>query len=335
MRLTRSLDDAGLTDLSWLVPILDKTGSRQPPKFIAVMWLVGGLAIWVTAVPVFELAPGLMGRLLAAPVVLFGWILVREGLKRWQPTVAEAMQRDRRAPVLYLRDFEWDGYSPEGIARDLARFAFVATPREDPIEEYVKLAADQVGPFIALGRFRDTVPNFGASRIYCADVDWQEIMTVLIQHAGAVVLSVADEKLSGAIEFEIQTARSLLTPSQIFVVLWRSQKQSGSLQSSQEDAFRLANLLHVPEGYFRMEGRRAPIVLRFDADGSPALVVPPDIQAKSNSSVAVTLANAFTESGLQLRPRSWWNDPVSRLRMLLLMGLLLAFAFYTYSVFSS
>lgn len=93
------------------------------------------------------------------------------------PLAADVLAKDNRPPVIYLRGFQ-DEVRERGVGELLAILwqRPVATeisawgPREQ-IE--IAKVMQRIGPYIALGRPGEKLPEVGAAKLYVADADWQ------------------------------------------------------------------------------------------------------------------------------------------------------------------
>jgi hypothetical protein len=55
----------------------------------------------------------------------------------------------------------------------------------------------KIGPFVAIGRPGERLPQLGAIRLYVADPEWQEMVTRLMSEAALVVLRAGFPAASG------------------------------------------------------------------------------------------------------------------------------------------
>jgi len=121
--------------------------------------------------------------------VWFGVKLVRRGFGHDAAAAAEIMSRDKRAPVVYLRSFKHDDDRLiPWWSRILLYWVSVS------FEQMLAATLDCVGPFIAIGRPTETVPELGAARLYCSDTEWRDRITDLITRWS---FEAAGRKISG------------------------------------------------------------------------------------------------------------------------------------------
>ncbi|MEM1296020.1 MAG: hypothetical protein AAGH89_11690 [Verrucomicrobiota bacterium] len=93
----------------------------------------------------------------------------RIGRKHMATGGEEALSGDSRPPILYLRSFADD----KTVYLEEEQLAGVFGP---------------AGPFVAIGRPGERLPQLGAARLYVADEDWQDRVLELMQRAQLVVL---------------------------------------------------------------------------------------------------------------------------------------------------
>ncbi len=140
---------------------------------------------WETTFAVLTVAPGLA---LARWMILKG---KRLAAKRAEDILAE----DRRPPVLYLRSFKDEdadkglgGVLRSGAATDaqpLAESVIAWGTRE---QEALAVLLRQVGPYVAVGKPGEPMPEVGAARMYLSDDQWQDRVGRLIDEARLVVV---------------------------------------------------------------------------------------------------------------------------------------------------
>jgi hypothetical protein len=107
------------------------------------------------------------------------------------------------APVLYLRSFDDD--------RTAARLRGQQTE-----EESLASVLGQIGPFIAVGRPGEPLPEVGATRMYLADAEWQGKVESLLQTARLVVIRTGR---TASLGWEVSRAARLLTPERLLLVV--------------------------------------------------------------------------------------------------------------------
>jgi hypothetical protein len=264
------------------------SAAASPERYLWGGWLVQLGWIWIILGPLvgFGALSRLETRSFAATLVwvivggamsLLGSValLVGRPLKAWD--VGTTLQRDRRAPVLYLRPFFEDKGSPVGVGLENL-FA-----RSD--EEGIEKMLDSIGPVVAIGNPADAGIWRGAARLYLSGrwarvniagregrVDWHTQVTGFMSRAALTVVIVAvDAKghLSEGLRWEIDTACRLVAPERLLLLFpapgdWHA---FVAARASVGDPDRFVGLEEVAE-------------LAFDATGSARVLahhLPPDM----------------------------------------------------------
>jgi TM2 domain-containing membrane protein YozV len=111
-------------------------------------------------------------------IARFGIVLLRSGWKHETRTADEARAADPRPPVVYLRSFVADD-------QPLLTFAYTASVSA---EQEIAFAMDRIGPFIAIGKPGERLPELGAARLYVADEDWRMVVGEMMRDAALVVI---------------------------------------------------------------------------------------------------------------------------------------------------
>ena len=134
-------------------------------------------------------------------VVMMSWLalfiagawLIHRGIKSSGISAAEAMRRDPRPPVIYLRSFDQE--MKQNTLREIFRDAFTGTPLPGgysawgPREQYdFAKTMKRFGPYIAIGRPGEKLPELGAARAYVTDENWQQEITGWIDRASIIVV---------------------------------------------------------------------------------------------------------------------------------------------------
>lgn len=124
--------------------------------------------------------PGIFASLLI-PIVLVGIGIMtrgrqvaRFGQRLVQPAVREAIQADRRRPVMLLRSFADDSLEVRASSRLDGFTEAIAAEGYARFEETIAEALLHTGPVIALGQPGTVLQPLGAVREYFTDAQWQE-----------------------------------------------------------------------------------------------------------------------------------------------------------------
>jgi hypothetical protein len=154
--------------------------------YVAVFVAIGALIIGLALTPLRTVAP-LGGALVAVAAIV--WIQrVHAGLVPDQARARlDAVRQDRRAPVILLRPFGFEGqdFAPR---RPLGLFE----ERPLPVEEAMALAVGDAAPILAVGRPDDRLPRGNAVRLYADAERWQPLVRDLIGRARWLILRAGD-----------------------------------------------------------------------------------------------------------------------------------------------
>ena len=105
-------------------------------------------------------------------------------MRRMKLSATQLRDRDRRAPVLILRQFG-DDFLESG------RMSLGGAPT---FEHFVAAEFNRIGPVVAIGRPGERLQPLGASRDYLADSDWRRAVTTTIEDAALVVFVLGDSE---------------------------------------------------------------------------------------------------------------------------------------------
>ena len=105
--------------------------------------------------------------------VIVAMLVFYIAMRRAKLSATQLRDRDRRAPVLILRQFG-DDFLEAG------RVSLGGTPT---FEHFVAGELNRIGPVVAIGRPGERLQPLGASRDYLADSDWQRAVTTTIEEA--------------------------------------------------------------------------------------------------------------------------------------------------------
>lgn len=141
----------------------------------------------------------------------------------------EILERDARAPILYLRSFDDDrgglanwwlrgplkllGAINSGKQTSFgSKKALGGATSEDALVSHLK----KIGPVVAIGRPFETLPTLGAARLYMDESGWQDAVKGIADEAQYVVLGMG---ASGGLRWEYEFAFRSLPANKIIVYL--------------------------------------------------------------------------------------------------------------------
>jgi hypothetical protein len=158
------------------------------------------------------------------------------------------LAQDSRPPVVYLRSFQDDATAAGGVsfvppasaaegaimgAVLGALFSFVGAIATE--EEQLAQVMKDFGPFIAIGKPGEKLPQVGAARMYLEDAEWRDKVQELMSRANLVVLRAGS---TDGLWWEVETAAKIVSPEKILFLL--------PYEREQYDAFRLKAEKYLP-----------------------------------------------------------------------------------------
>jgi hypothetical protein len=127
-----------------------------------------------------------------------GYWMIRRGRRLIATRAERLLGQDQRRPVLYLRSFsdEDRDRGPAGALRSLnGRELASSTPAWGSREQDALSAVlGEVGPYVAIGKPREAVPELGAARMYLPDDEWQAKVQQLSGEARLVIVRVGQSE---------------------------------------------------------------------------------------------------------------------------------------------
>ena len=133
---------------------------------------------------------GALVALYVAPIV--AGRLNMAGQRQIRLSVDELLERDHRAPILFLRSF-----ADDQVQLNPARIAFLGRVGNwlASIRNLDSVLLDEgtpYGPVVAIGNPRDKLPPYGAARGYFNDKTWQQAVLDLAEKSKAIVICIDD-----------------------------------------------------------------------------------------------------------------------------------------------
>jgi len=140
--------------------------------------------------------PAVLRPLALLAGVFLARLLIRSGKRRAIRTAAEAIERDDRPQILFLRSFVDDQVELADGRWTPARWLLNVGRGKVPLDHLLIEEFSVYGPVVALGRVtengRERFPPFGAARVYCALGDWREEVHRRSYAAGAIIMCVSE-----------------------------------------------------------------------------------------------------------------------------------------------
>jgi tetratricopeptide (TPR) repeat protein len=238
------------------------------------MWKLIGFILAISSL-VFGYLLGSYSDLLAVYKVIFSIVYFglvygavfcyRHGKKLKAVSAIALTEQDKRPPVLYLRSFKDDSVAA-GVPMWTLGFvgAFLGMGTE---EEQLAQVLNEIGPFIALGRPTERLPQVGAARIYVSHDEWQDRVTQLMSQARLVVLRAGT---TAGLWWEVKTAVEVAGPEKLLFVMPFTKKQYATFRRTAKQF--LPCCLPDYTGGYTIIGSRLRAILYFDHDWTAHLL---------------------------------------------------------------
>ncbi len=196
------------------------------------------------------------GSVAAVGVGSVGRHLSRTGRKLQAATSDVVPTSDSQRPVVYLRSFADD----EKVADAHLMQGFFQLRTE---EEQVALVLNRIGPFVAIGDPKESLPDLGAARMYVGDGDWQARVSDLLASARLVVLRASSTQ---GVRWELQQAVSRLSPERLLLFVPKGRLRYPAVKAVCDEflARPLPALPRRPTKIGTVQG-----IVRFDDDWTP------------------------------------------------------------------
>ena len=130
----------------------------------------------------------------------------------------EAVSRDSRAPILYLRPFRTDISLKRRIVASLLGIGLVRAVFElfSTQEEEISAALGIVGPVVAIGNPSELIAGQEAARLYVSHSHWQETVIQLLHRAKMVVVRAGH---TAGVRWELLQAVITVEPRRLTVLI--------------------------------------------------------------------------------------------------------------------
>lgn len=155
-----------------------------------------------------------------------GWKTYRRGKKFVTESAEEALAKDPRKPVVYIRSFRDDTklLTPQEKTNLWVSRAFIPVFSIKSREETLAECLSEIGPVVAIGNPREELPELGAARMYFRDDEWQQKILDFMQRSSLVVLLGGPTK---NLWWEIEQALKVLPPEKLICVVPSSKHDDG------------------------------------------------------------------------------------------------------------
>jgi hypothetical protein len=190
-------------------------------------------------------------------VVLLVVLLVRHLQRRFSVDAQSRLERDRRPPVLLLRSFADDNarIKPKSLIAAMQR-------RRLRLEEVASNLLTGLGPFVAIGKPGEKLPQLGAARAYVSEDAWQAQVLQWMAQARIILLIAG---VTPWVKWELSQIKEQRHQHKLIVLL-----PPGTAQEHRQRLSILSEVLDVPDaGLPPGQETRA---IHFSAGGIPVLI---------------------------------------------------------------
>ena len=257
---------------------MDKPISRNKSRLWMRVWQVVGLGLLIygadhlVLITILNLEQfDLATRFIQGCFGLVAWGLAIACFKRARKHKIVAAQKliahDTRPPVLYLRSFGDDSTAGRVVGGGHLLFSGW-TLGFSTEEEQLSSAFSAIGPFIAIGKPGEKLPELGAARTYVNDDQWQDVIAQEMARAALVVLRVGETE---GLSWEVRTATQQVKPERLVLLISPNPKRY--------ERFREMTQEYFPGGLPGCSGWTTKTsfgslkgLIYFDADWTPRLV---------------------------------------------------------------
>lgn len=198
---------------------------RRRRRGIVYAWL--GWIMVLGALPFMALTSPISQALMAfGGIALFigGGLLLRRGMKHSARSGEDSLAHDDRPPILYLRSFadESDDYRLTSFLRGAFGRRISADVPAWASQEQLLLGKylSKIGPYVAIGRPGEPLPELGADRIYVGE-EWEEQVLTLLRRARFVVIRAGSTR---GLHWELDRIMAAVEPSRVLMILPASRR---------------------------------------------------------------------------------------------------------------
>lgn len=237
---------------------------RYRHRFRGVTYQVLGWVMLLGCIPfMVVISPRNQAIAMVGGVAMFAGaaVFLRKGLKHDARTGEEILSHDDRPPIVYLRSFS--GESDDYRVSAFLRGAFGVRISQDvpawPSQEQFLLGKylSKIGPYVAIGRPGESLPELGASRMYVGE-EWRQKVVELLRRARLVILRAGHTQ---GVHWEIERILSSVRPAQTLVILPLSQRDYARFRQSAPAPFNRLPEAQPIERLVMFDERWTPLLL--------------------------------------------------------------------------
>jgi hypothetical protein len=179
----------------------------------------------------------------------------------------EMLHSDSRPPVLYLRSFTDDETFFEDINSTVRAHESAVPLYKSTEEELLAGVMDEIGPFVAIGRPGELLPDLGAARLYVGK-EWKQVIADLIQRSRLIVMRTGD---TSGFWWEFENVVKNASPEKILLLLPNDRVRYGLLRRH-ADQLLPKPLPEAPSFNLKRSKKNLAGLLYFERDWTPRQV---------------------------------------------------------------
>jgi hypothetical protein len=238
----------------------------------------------------------------AFALVALGVVLVRTGWKYDVRGARDVLASDTRPPVIYLRSFRDDVRSPIGGGFGIW-LKVVTWFLPVSFEQELAAIMNRLGPFVAVGKPGERLPELGANRFYFRDDEWQTRVAELVQQARLTVILYGG---TSNLWWEIDHVLGSVSPDRVVLVIPERGKRTRSMEEQLEQRLGYPGALVVHD-----QEKQSPMAaLFFGSDRTIGKIVYFSRDGRPHVQPLVYLRNARPVIAMLRRPFSAYGAPM-------------------------
>jgi hypothetical protein len=192
-------------------------GSNKSPTKAKALKFAGGVLV----ISGFLLA--FLNPIFAIIPLYVAYLLLRRGKKHSVERGESVLKDDSRPPVVYLRSFKDEELESSVLYRfkNLAssdKTWLAATVPNNGIQEQDALGYvfRKIGPYIALGRPGEQLPELGSSKLYASNNEWQDAIRAFFNKSRLVVFRAG---ITDSLKWELAEIVHTVSPRKVLMIM--------------------------------------------------------------------------------------------------------------------
>ncbi len=161
-------------------------------------------------------------------IIGIGLLFIRKG-KQYSVERGEIiLEKDSRQPIVYLRTFQdddlnltkkqllksiWTSDKNAHKRKNLSKYIPFDVERE---QRAMARIFQKIGPYVALGKPGETLPELGSLKLYVSNETWQETILKLLQNSRLVIFSAGK---SESLRWELKQIVQSVSPLKLLLIL--------------------------------------------------------------------------------------------------------------------